>query len=84
MQQEKMAGKLNKGKGKRASHNAANANSSNPVEAVASDVPVEGNAGNASESVNPEATEVSAAVESSNADSVAKEQELGQKQGKIG
>ena len=79
----KMAGKSNKGRGKRASHNAVN--SSNPTEtAVVHDVPVENNIENASESANLEVTDVSAAVESTNADSVAKEQESVQKQGKTG
>ncbi|KAK4285521.1 hypothetical protein QN277_002210 [Acacia crassicarpa] len=77
-----MAGKSNKGRGKRGSHNASN--SSNPTEtAVLSDVPIKDNIENASESVKHEATDVSAAVESTNVDSAAKEQESAQKQGDL-
>ncbi|XP_054814407.1 clustered mitochondria protein isoform X2 [Prosopis cineraria] len=77
-----MAGKSNKGRAKRGSHNASS--SSNPAEAaVVSDVRTKDNIENASESVKPHATDVSAAGESTSADSVAKEQESAQKQGDL-
>ncbi|KAF7824516.1 clustered mitochondria protein [Senna tora] len=82
-----MAGKSNKGRGRRGSNNASN--SSNPSEAVVlPDVSVKDTTEGASESAKAEAVDVSAAGESASADSVVKDPEAAnsgspQKQGDL-